>query len=234
MDEQPADTPPTPRKGFLAEPLTRGEKMFVGALKGGIGGAIVGYGGGTLLDFRDVAWETAVVAGVGAVAGLVVGYLSADTWQWRLGLMALFALVLAAVGGGVWLAQPAVKWAFGWGVQGWATGPAGAVVGGLAGAAVLGGFAFLGGRGSPDAEPHVRRRRASAADEVVLTLDADTGRHRARVTRTPTGTYRVEVERLIQGESWSAIRGICSYTDSLERATELAGEALRAGQADEP
>ena len=77
-------------------------------------------------------------------------------------------------------------------------------------------------------------------DEVVLTLDADTGRHRARVTRTSAYAYRVEVERLIQtydaggeerGEFWSAIRGTCSYTDSLERAAELASEGLRAGQA---
>jgi hypothetical protein len=79
--------------------------------------------------------------------------------------------------------------------------------------------------------------------EVVLTLDADTGRHRARVSRTSGGAYRVEVERLIQaydaggewrGEFWSAIPGICSYTDSLERAAELAAEVLRAGQAVEP
>lgn len=80
-------------------------------------------------------------------------------------------------------------------------------------------------------------------NEVVLTLDADTRRHRARVSRTSNGAYRVEVERLIQAydaggewrdEYWSAIRGICSYTDNLERASELAAEALRTGQAVEP
>ncbi len=80
-------------------------------------------------------------------------------------------------------------------------------------------------------------------EEVIATYDADTGRHRARVFRTSSGVYRVEVERLIdavdaggekRGEFWSAIRGFTSYTDDLERAVTLAEESLRCGQAIDP
>jgi hypothetical protein len=79
--------------------------------------------------------------------------------------------------------------------------------------------------------------------DAVLTLDADTGRHRARVFRLSEAVFRVEAERLVQdydaggewrGAFWSAIPDIVSYTDNLERAAELAAESLRAGQAVEP
>jgi hypothetical protein len=79
--------------------------------------------------------------------------------------------------------------------------------------------------------------------EAVFTLDSETGRHRARVFRTASGAYRVDVERLIEaldaggdrrGEFWSRIRGITSYADSLERAKQMATENLWCGQAVEP
>ena len=76
--------------------------------------------------------------------------------------------------------------------------------------------------------------------ESVATFHAVTGRHRARVFRLSNGVYRVEVERLLdgfdaggvrRGEFWSTIPGISSYTDNLERASVLAEECLRCGQA---
>lgn len=76
-------------------------------------------------------------------------------------------------------------------------------------------------------------------EEVVLRIDADTGQHRAVIARASTGAYRIEVERLIDsfdaggafhGQFWSAISGLSSYTDDLDRAQALAEELLRVGQ----
>ena len=79
-------------------------------------------------------------------------------------------------------------------------------------------------------------------EELVAAYNAETGRHRARVFRMSGGSYRVEVERLMdatdaggekRGEFWSAIRGLTSYTDDPERAAAMAQENLRCGQATE-
>ena len=80
-------------------------------------------------------------------------------------------------------------------------------------------------------------------EDVVLTLDSQTGRHRARVIRISASLYRIDVERLIEaldaggclrGDFWSAIRGATSYTDNQERAAALATEQLRCGETIEP
>jgi hypothetical protein len=72
---------------------------------------------------------------------------------------------------------------------------------------------------------------------VVLTLDSESGRHRARVFQTSAGVYRVEAERLTEamdaggykrGEFWAAVPGFVSYTDTVERAEQLAAEKLLA------
>lgn len=77
--------------------------------------------------------------------------------------------------------------------------------------------------------------------EVVLTLSSDSGRHRARVFKVAEGSYRIEVDRLIdatdagglkRGEFWSVLPGLTSYADSQERALMLAKENLRCGETD--
>src|SRR5262249_3230724 len=68
---------PTARaRGWLDEPVTRGEKTFVGGLKGFIGGGVAGYVGGMLLD-RGAAHEQLLFgAGFGACIGILFGILA--------------------------------------------------------------------------------------------------------------------------------------------------------------
>src|SRR5262249_15532365 len=68
--------PAAPAKGWLDEPLTRGDKTFVGGLKGVLGGAVAGYVGGRLLD-RGAALEQFLFgAGFGACIGILFGILA--------------------------------------------------------------------------------------------------------------------------------------------------------------
>ena len=76
--------------------------------------------------------------------------------------------------------------------------------------------------------------------EVILATESGTGRHRVRAERVSPAVFRVTVERLFdavdaggvkRGEFWSAVLGVTSYTDTAERAAELAADALRAAEA---
>ena len=76
--------------------------------------------------------------------------------------------------------------------------------------------------------------------EVVLTIESNTGQHRARVVKLSDTAFRVEVERLTEafdpggmkrGEFWSPLNGCVTYADSLTRAAGLAAENLRNGEA---
>jgi hypothetical protein len=76
--------------------------------------------------------------------------------------------------------------------------------------------------------------------EVVMTMESDSGRHRARVLKLTDRTYRIEVERLLDdidangfnhGEFWAPLNVWESYTDTLERAREVAAENLRNAEA---
>src|SRR5204863_7142018 len=123
MTPQDSAPPPiAPAKGWLQEPLTRGEKTFVGGLKGVIGGALVGYVGGGLLD-RGAAQEQFLLgAGVGACIGVIFGLLEAGGRTGVVKGLALWVpagtLMCAAIFGSKYL----VAWAFGWAVQQWAHG----------------------------------------------------------------------------------------------------------------
>jgi hypothetical protein len=88
-------------------------------------------------------------------------------------------------------------------------------------------------------------KEGAAVADVILILNSETGRHRARVVRISASLYRIEVERLIEaldaggvrrGEFWSRVTGpgSTSYTDREERAAALAAENLRWAQAIEP
>jgi hypothetical protein len=80
-------------------------------------------------------------------------------------------------------------------------------------------------------------------NESLVTIESESGRHRARVERVSEGVFRVEVEQRVaavdaggvtRGEFWSALRDSTAYTDSAERATELAGERPRSAEASVP
>jgi hypothetical protein len=139
--------PPPERKPFLEEPLTRGEKALVGAVKGGLGGAFCGYAGGRFLDLGDVALEVGIAAAVGAALGVVVGLVSAQTAVGCLKEVAFWVPGTALTFAAVWGGHRLIPWAFGLGVQQWAGGPGAAVLGGLAGAALLAGLGYTTGPG---------------------------------------------------------------------------------------
>lgn len=76
-------------------------------------------------------------------------------------------------------------------------------------------------------------------DEVVSTITAEGGRLRALVVRRAAGGFRVEVERWreewapsygLVGECWSRVRAGLTFTDTLERADQLAREELRSAE----
>jgi hypothetical protein len=74
------------------------------------------------------------------------------------------------------------------------------------------------------------------ADEVVHTILSPSGRFRALIVRKSSGALLVELERWIEewvpgygkvDEFWSRMNTGMTYTDTIERAEQLANEALR-------
>jgi len=72
--------------------------------------------------------------------------------------------------------------------------------------------------------------------EIVRTIPSPSGRFRACVIRTTVGALRVEVERWTEewvpgygkvAEFWELATVGTTYADTIERAEELAHEALR-------
>ncbi len=73
-------------------------------------------------------------------------------------------------------------------------------------------------------------------NEVVQIVEGQTKRHRAQIIKISEQAYRVDVERLYdahdadgikRGEYWFTLKDWTSYTDSLDRALELADENIR-------
>ena len=76
--------------------------------------------------------------------------------------------------------------------------------------------------------------------EVVLTIESDSGRHRAQVVKVSEAAFRIDIFRQFDdfdaggnwhGKFWSPWDQWRSYADSVERATEIAAENLRNSEA---
>jgi hypothetical protein len=96
---------------------------------------------------------------------------------------------------------------------------------------------FLSDFGPPP-PPDVADQPSFPGQRVVETIYSDSKRERAFITVDDTGDYRIIVQRWDTSD-WSAGYGArwwgdgsSSHTDSIERARELADEALRCSRYD--
>jgi hypothetical protein len=71
--------------------------------------------------------------------------------------------------------------------------------------------------------------------EVILTIQSDSGRHRAQIVKLSDKAFRIDIERFFEGTDaggvnrgnfWSPLNDWISYTDTLDRAAEIAVENL--------
>jgi hypothetical protein len=76
--------------------------------------------------------------------------------------------------------------------------------------------------------------------EVVRYVLGESGYRRARIVKISNNAYRVDVERLYagtdadgfnHGDFWAALNDWTSYTDTIERAIEIATENVRSSEA---
>lgn len=92
---------------------------------------------------------------------------------------------------------------------------------------------FVLGDHGPPPPPDVGHQPSFSDQSVVDTVYSDSKQERAIITRDESGTFRVYVQwwdtsdwRAGHGAFWYG-HGSGSYTDNLETARSLAGEALR-------
>jgi hypothetical protein len=96
--------------------------------------------------------------------------------------------------------------------------------------------AWKGGRAArgtaPPPDPNQPVRIDGRGEKLVEVLSSDSGRHRVGITRDSAGIYRLRVETWAPDweemgvATWLQLGSAGTFTDSLERARELAVEHL--------
>src|SRR5262245_11474917 len=133
MDKPAEDAAQPLRKKWFEEPLTRREQMLAGALRGAIAGGLAGVLGGGVLDMGALRHQLLLGAGLGAVIGIVFGFLSRGGPYSVLVGLALWVPTATVFFAAILGVKHVIGWAFGrvvnqW-IQGLGAGLAGALIG---------------------------------------------------------------------------------------------------------
>jgi hypothetical protein len=143
----------------------REDRIIEAATGGALGGAAAGYLGSGPLNVGGLVDKLLLGAGLGSGAALIVlvVLLIVLRISWREVLQTAWWLIPSCAGlcALVMGYKELLGWAFGWALAGWATGWRAALLGGVVGAMVFGGIAFIATRPNKKTPRTTAERAAS-------------------------------------------------------------------------